>query len=68
MKLTFVNWDWHICAEGDRKAYFETFEQRKKTNELQIKELRKKNKELRDAIVELKQVHPRLDLFIIDFR
>lgn len=45
--------------EGDRKAYFETFEQRKKQNEIQIKELRSKNKELRNAIAELKHQNSR---------
>ena len=41
--------------EGDRKAYFETFENQKKQNELQMKALRNENGELRLAIADLKK-------------
>ena len=41
--------------EGDRKAYFETFENQKKQNDHQMKELRAENGELRLAIADLKK-------------
>lgn len=41
--------------EGDRKAYFETYEQTKKQNDALIREIRAENQELRKAIGELKR-------------
>ncbi len=41
--------------EGDRKAYFETFENQKKHNDANMKQLRNENSELRLAIGDLKK-------------
>ena len=41
--------------EGDRKAYFETYEQTKKQNDALVREIRAENQELRKAIGELKR-------------
>jgi chromosome segregation ATPase len=43
--------------EGDRKAYFETYEQTKKQNDATVREIRAENAELRKAISELKREH-----------
>lgn len=45
--------------EGDRKAYFETFENQKKQNDAQMKQLRAENGELRLAIGDLKKENSR---------
>jgi len=41
--------------EGDRKAYFETYETTKRTNEQLFRELRAKNRELRQALANLQR-------------
>ena len=43
--------------EGDRKAYFETYETTKRTNEQLFRELRAKNRELRQALANLQREH-----------
>lgn len=41
--------------EGDRKAYFETYETTKRTNEQLFRELRAKNRELRQALANVQR-------------
>jgi chaperonin cofactor prefoldin len=41
--------------QGDRKAYFETYEATKRSNEAQLKELRDSNKDLRRQLAELQR-------------
>jgi len=44
-------------VEGDRKAYFETYEQTKKQNDELIREMRVGNQELRKSIASRKKAH-----------
>lgn len=44
-----------LTSEGDRKAYYETYENTKKTNDQLIKDIKEENNQLRKEIASLQR-------------
>jgi DNA-binding transcriptional regulator GbsR (MarR family) len=55
VRTTYIYIINNVSSEGDRKAYYETYENTKKTNDQLMKDLKEENSQLRKEIANLQR-------------